>query len=385
MSLSAADRITKNHIWLMGNPSTMHYSGILMVGEVIITEDVPTAATNGRDVMYNPHFVEGLTDPQIRGLQLHEAGHKCYQHLFLWQSLYKEDAELANQACDYCINLEIKDLDPYGRDIALPEGGLLDEKYRGMDSKQIFELLKEDKANGGQSKGEPMDEHMWQDAQGLPEEERQALAKEIDNAIRQGAFMAGKQGLGAPRSFLELMQPSIIWQDQLRDYVSSVCSGKSDSTWARPNRRYLSMDLYLPSTISETIGAILLVVDTSGSVSQEALTKAIAEIVGIAENCTPDRIDLLYCDSAVAQHETYFEGDYHSLATSTSPKGFGGTDMGAAFEYAKENKLDPVVCVVITDMYTPWPSEIPPYPVIWVDTEGGSIMPSFGSVLRIKS
>jgi hypothetical protein len=36
-------------------------------------------------------------------------------------------------------------------------------------------------------------------------------------------------------------------------------------------------------------------------------------------------------------------------------------------------------------MYTPWPSEIPPYPVIWVDTEGGSIMPSFGSVIRIKS
>jgi predicted metal-dependent peptidase len=384
MALTTADKITKGHIFLMGHKPTMHYAGIFMVGDVHITEDVPTAATNGCDVMYNPQFVDSLTEQQLRGLQLHEAGHKAYQHLFIWQDLYKEDADLANRAADYVINLEIYDLDPYGREIALPEGGLLDEKYRGMDTKQVFDLLKQDKEEGGQGgKGKPMDDHQWEDAQGLPEEERQALAKEIDNAIRQGAFLAGKQGGNVPRSFEALMEPKIDWADQLREYVSSVSKGSGMSTWAKPNRRFMPMGLYLPSQISESIGNIVIGIDTSGSIDQAAITAALSELVGICNNTTPERVDLLYWDTQVAAHETYFEGDYAGLVTSTKPAGGGGSCTVKVFEYIKTNKLDPLVCIHITDGHIEYPQLPPNYPVLWVLCND-SDQPPFGSCIRVK-
>ena len=297
MSLSTQDRITKTHIWLMSNPSTMHYSGIIMIGDVRITEDVPTAATDGCNVMYNPHFVNSLTDPQLRGLCLHEANHKCFQHLYVWQDLWKQDAKLANMATDYVNNLMIYDLDPSGREIALPPHPCLDQQYRDMDSGQVFDLLKQNPPTGCAGH---TDSHLWEDAQALPEEEKQALSREIDNAVRQGAFMAGKLNGQVSRGFNALMEPKLDWRELLRDYVSSVCVGKGTSTWARPNRRYLSMDLYLPSQISEAIGGIAIVVDTSGSVNAELLTKFMAEIIGIAENTQPEALHLICCDGDVA-------------------------------------------------------------------------------------
>ena len=153
MNQAAADRITKNHVWLMGDKRTMAYSGILMVGDVSIDDTIDTARTNGKDVRYSPDYLATLLDKEVRGLILHEAGHKAYQHLILWQALYKEDPERANKACDYVLNIGIHDLDPYENDIKLPEGALLDFKYRGMDSKQIFDLLKEDGDDGDGSGG----------------------------------------------------------------------------------------------------------------------------------------------------------------------------------------------------------------------------------------
>jgi hypothetical protein len=47
-------------------------------------------------------------------------------HLFTWRKLFEEDADLANRATDYVVNLELFDLDKYGSFISMPKGGLLD-------------------------------------------------------------------------------------------------------------------------------------------------------------------------------------------------------------------------------------------------------------------
>ena len=382
MALSASDRITKANIFLMGHPPTLHFSGLLMVGDTRISDEVPTAATNGRDCVYNPEFIEGLTDPELRGLILHENLHKAYQHLFLWQSLYKEDAHRANRSCDFVVNLEIKDLDPRGVNITLPPDPCLDEKYRGMDSKQVFDLLKEEG-----DKGKPLDEHQWEDAQNLPEEERQAIAKEINAAIRQGALLAGKLGGNVPRSFADLQNPKVDWREQLRNYMINVCAGRGDSTWAKPNRRWLHEGIYMPSQISESIGGIVVGIDTSGSINREALTSAISELISICDTTTPERVDLLYWDTKVAGHETYFEGDYGNIAKSTKPKGGGGSSSFKVFEYIKkELVMQPVSVIMITDGYIDYPETSPLYPVLWVICGGSehSAVP-FGSVIRVQS
>jgi predicted metal-dependent peptidase len=383
MALTIEDRITKAHVALMQHPKTMAFSGILMVGKTSVSHTMPTAGTNGRDVIYGHDFVDGLTDAELRGLVLHENKHKMYQHLFIWRKLYEEDAQLANLACDYVINLEIKDLDRSGQFITLPKDGCIDEKYRGLDSGEVFKLLQQDKKNGKGNGGKPLDDHQWEDAKTMSEADKQALVKEIDSAIRTGALMAGKQGGDIDRSFDALMQSKIDWKEQLREFVSTICVGKGDSTWAKPNRRWLQQDMYLPSQVSESISGIGVGIDTSGSISGEDIAKALTELVTICNTCTPERVDLMYWDTRVAAHEVYFEGDYAGLVTSTKPAGGGGSSSLCAFEYVKEKSLKPACVVMITDGYIEYPQGAPSYPVLWVIVGGNKTPPPFGVTLRV--
>jgi predicted metal-dependent peptidase len=355
MVLTAEDRITKAHIALMQDKRTLAYSGLLMVGKVEVKDDCPTAKTNGRDIVYGRAFVESLTDGELRFLILHETKHKLYQHLFVWRKIHEEDAMLANMACDYVINLEIQDLNKWGDFLVMPKVGLVDEKYRGLDG-----------------------------AQSLDEAEKEELAKEINSAVRTGALLAGKQGGEVDRSFDAAMQAQVDWAEQLREFVSTVCAGKGDSTWAKPNRRWLQHDVYMPSQISESIGSICVGIDTSGSISGEAISKALAELVSICNNTTPEKVDLLYWDTEVAAHEQYREDNYSGLVTSTKPKGGGGSSSLCVFDYVVKNKLDPKCIIMITDGYIEFPQTAASCPTIWVMVENKITVPPFGSVIRVR-
>jgi predicted metal-dependent peptidase len=389
--MKAEDRILKAHIALMQDTRTLAYSGIIMVGKTAIRDDIDTAATNGRDVFYGRAFIDSLTDPEIRGLVLHEAKHKLYQHFFVWQKLFEEDHELANMACDFVINLEILDIDRGGSFIKLPACGCIDAQYRGMSSGDVFAKLKEkhgDKqsraSNGSDGLGEGLDEHQWQDAASLSPEEKEQLSREIDCAVRTGALLAGKQGGDVDRSFEALMASKVDWREQLREFVSATCAGKGDSTWAKPSRRWLSQDIYMPSQISETVGSMCVAIDTSGSIDDAAITKALSEVVAICDNTTPEKVDLLYWDTQVASHEQYREDNYAGLVASTKPAGGGGTDVGCVMQYIDDNKLKPECTIIITDGYTDFPREHPTYPVIWVIVGGSNVVPPFGSVIRLE-
>jgi predicted metal-dependent peptidase len=382
MVLTAEDKITKAHIALMGNPKTMAYSGLLMVGKMTVDDGCPTAKTNGRDVVYGRAFVESLIDAELRFLILHECKHKMYQHLFVWRKLFEEDADLANRACDYVINLEIRDIDPYNGFLMMPKGGLCDEMYRGLDSGQIFAKLKQDKEEGKGNGGEPMDDHDWEGAEQLDAEEQAELAKEIDSAVRTGALLAGKQGGSVDRGFEAVMGSKVDWTEQLREFVSSVCVGKGDSTWAKPSRRWLQHDIYMPSQISESIGGITVGIDTSGSISGEAIAKALGELVSICDNTSPEKVDLLYWDTAIASHEQYRD-DYSGLVTSTKPMGGGGSSSLCVFDYVIKNKLEPMCIIMITDGYIEFPQVAPSCPTIWVMVDNKHTVPPFGSVIRV--
>jgi len=67
MALTAEQRIERCHIELMKHPHFVAYSGILMIGECKVEDNLPTACTNGRDVRYGRKFVESLNDRFARG------------------------------------------------------------------------------------------------------------------------------------------------------------------------------------------------------------------------------------------------------------------------------------------------------------------------------
>ena len=367
-TMTAEKKIERANVRLMGHKATMAYSSILMIGSTTIDDHFPTACTNGRDKIYGRAFVDGLSDAQINGLILHEANHVKYQHGYIWKHLCKENKQLANMAMDYVINLEIYDLHKeHPSFIELPEGALLDEQYRGMDTQQVFEKLKQ-QGGGGEGEGDGTSGFDVHDFDSLTDEQKKDLSGQIEQAIRQGALMAGKMGGDVDRSFENLMEPKVNWKDQLREFVSATTTGKDDSTWRRPNRRCLQHDMYMPSTISETMGNLVVVIDTSGSIDAELASSFLSEVKGICDNVSPEQIHLLCCDAVVQSHELFSREDYGALLNKRTFRGGGGTDMRVALDYVYEKQLNPELILVLTDGYTAFPTELR-CPTLWGITD----------------
>jgi predicted metal-dependent peptidase len=358
--LTAEQRIEKVHVKLMRHKNFCLFSGLFMVGKVVVDETTPTAKTNGVNVIYGREFVDRLNDKQLAFLILHENMHKAYRHLVVWDKLWKKNPMLANASCDYVINLQIRDYDPQGYDVEMPTDengeqlGLIDEKYRGMDAHQVFLLLekeqKEQGGGGGQG-GQGMDEHDWENAQeGTPEEQEQ-VAKDIEGALRQGAILAGKMGGNVSRDINELLTPKVNWKDALRDFVKTSTQGKDQTTWRRLHKRYIGMDIIMPSTYDEKVGSIIVAIDTSGSIGGEELAQFLSEVKSICDEVSPEKIDLLYWDTNVAGHETYMGSELATLTETTQAKGGGGTSPECVPFYMKENRLEPECVIMLTDGY----------------------------------
>lgn len=393
-------KLQRVKITLLRNPKFALMSGILMVGKTFVDDKTPTARTNGRDETYGVSFIKMLNEKELAFVVLHEAMHKMYRHLTTWRKLHDEDHQLANYACDYVINLQLRDLDPYEVDIAMPKDkdgkvmGLIDERFRGMNAKQVFDILKQEQeqeqgGGGGDGEGEGgFDDHDWDGAKELTEEQKKELEREIDQAIRQGVMAEQKvKGSGAgglARELGDLLAPKVDWRDVLREFVKSVCAGKDVSTWRRVNRRFIGSGVYMPTLVSETVGHIVLAIDTSGSIGGSELNAFLSESKAIFETVRPEMVDLLYWGSSVVAHETYGPESMDSLVQSTKPVGGGGTSPTCITEYMKEKKIEPECVIVLTDGYVgddwggTWPC-----PVLWCIVGGNTTVAPNGKTVHV--
>ena len=388
VALTAEQRIEKAVMSIMAHDKYVGLSSVLMIGDRTVVDDIPTACTNGRDERYGREFVDSLSDPELRFLILHEAYHKMYSHLTTWKHLYDKQPRIANAACDYVINVQLVDGDAGEGFIEMPEIGLFDIDYRGMDSAQVFHKIYQDtdgSGGGGHGgEGEPLDTHDWEGADSLTTEEKRDLEREVDEAIRQGALVAGKLGSGGARELEELLKPQIDWRDALREFIATTCAGNDFSTYARPNRRYLSANVYLPSGISQQIEELVIAIDTSGSIRQSDLAVFLSEVGSICETVHPQAIRLLYWDTEVCADERYDRTELDTLVQSTKPAGCGGTDVTCVPEYMTKHRITPQAVVVFTDGYVWGNWGTWSCPVLWTIYDNPKARPDCGKVTHIK-
>ena len=377
------DRVTKAHIKIMTSPEFCMFSGVLSIGGVTFTKDIPTACTNGRDVFYNPDFIKTFGNKELVFLVLHENMHKVLQQLTLWNTLFKEDARLANIAADYVVNGQIKDADPNEQVAVMPKCALYDKKYKDMTTKQVFDLLKKNPPPmGGQGdKGETLDSHDWEGAEEMGKEEKKELQKQIDHALRQGEILRGKMSGNRHRGVDRLLQPKVNWREQLRDFITSVSKTKDMTSFKRPHRRFIGQDIYMPSMIGESIHKIIVAGDLSGSIDEQTERMFLTEIIKICEDLTPDTVELLWWDTAVQGHEIYSYGEYDTIFQRTKPKGGGGTTVGCVNQFIKDKRLTPDVVIIFTDGYVEndWGGAWT-HPTLWAITERDMVSPHGKSI-----
>ena len=412
-NLTEEQRLDKAVVAIMSHKKYVALAPVLMVGKRIIVDDpsVPTACTNGRDEWYGREFVKKLNDAELRFLVLHEVWHKLYKHLIIWLHLYEEDPFLANCANDFVSNLEIVDenQDGFATMTGELEKGCYDEKYRGMDSAQVYNLLRQDlptppppprgipndsgEDGAGANQGSetlpngqsPFDTHDWEGAKELTPEEKRALGRELDEAIRQGTLIAGKMGSGGARDFSELLKAQVDWREALRDFISDTCTGKDYSTYRKPNRRFLSLGIYMPSGVTETVGELVLAVDTSGSIGQREITQFLSEIKSICDTVQPDGVRLLYWDTKICRDEKYDKEDLKTIVESTKPEGGGGTNVRCVTEYIRDEAINAQACIVLTDgdLYNGWGEWN--MPVLWCVMDNDSKTADVGKTIHINS
>lgn len=107
---------------------------LALFAERKITEAVPTAATDGRKLYFNPRFVESLTPRELDGLVVHELLHAALLHALRRKG---RQPDRWNVAADYVVNAMIKS----EAHLDLPEGGLYNPDYAERDVEEVYEML----------------------------------------------------------------------------------------------------------------------------------------------------------------------------------------------------------------------------------------------------
>ena len=331
-----------------------------------LDDSVKTAATDGKQVLFNPKFCEELSDEELKFLVAHECMHPMLEHNF---RRGERNHRKWNQAADYVINKLLTD-EGIGK---MPKCGLLDDSIyqAGKGSSDgIYNILPDSQDGDG---NDPLDD--CRDGDGSPAEQAQQAAEwkvRVAQAA-QAAKMMGKMSAGLARVVDEVLQPKVDWRDVLRRFVEKC---KSDQrTFARPNRRFLSQGLYLPSVTGESLGEIAFAVDCSGSITQDTISQFAAEITRVKEDGNPSCIHIVYFDSEVSHYEKFTrDDDLH-----VEPHGGGGTAFSPVFQYLQENAIEPVACIFLTDLCCNDFGDVPDYPVLWVSTDEGTA--PFGEVV----
>lgn len=203
----------------------------------------------------------------------------------------------------------------------------------------------------GQGKGCPQHGGCCQGAGDLSEAEMKELEKKIDQAVIQAARIAQKRGTvpaWAKRHLEEITVAKMNWIEKTRQWVDARVP--TDYSWSRPRKQNLAFGSYTPSFSVESVGAIAIFVDTSGSIGDDLLKVFGSEMQGIFSQLRPLELHVLYIDAAVAGYEKFDRADFFKL----NPAGGGGTSFRPGYEYLKQKGIEVRGVIYLTDLYGDW-------------------------------
>ena len=401
----------------MKHHETALYSGVMLMGKSEVSDNLFTAYTDGVNKRYSRPFLETIiSEPKLRGLVLHENLHVALKQIPRGKDMWKEDSKIANMAADFVVNDIIKNITgkvASGNEqlVELPDGALYDSFFHNWNMREVYNYIRKEnpqrqkpqagdgnadgqggvgddeqdssppssgtenkiKANGKEYDmgGDGFDEHDWEN---MSAEEVKDLNDKIDRALREGGMLAGRMGGKIPRSISDLLEPKIDWREALREFVSSTMKGKDEFTWRRMNKRQMANDIYMPSMENETIGEVVVAIDTSGSIGSVELTEFATELASICDLVSPDAVRVLWWDTDVHGEQLFKSDQYQSIASLLKPLGGGGTHVGCVSKYINQKKINAEAVIVFTDGYVESDIEwniVPP--TLWMITQNKSL------------
>ena len=400
------------------------YAAIIFGLPFVETHRTQTMATDGKCIYFNRTFVQNSTDDELLAVLFHEGLHVSLGHHLRRGNI---DPRLWNMAADYAINIIVQQAR-----LSLPNGALLDQKYRGMTAEQIARLLKqkqpgqpeqpqppqgdddgEGEGQGGSGAGDDTDDDQDQDddgqgqggddaddgeddaPSGAPDDFDQPgeiwdavddagerlggddLA-EAEETLRRDVIVAAMAEKAAGSGTITLddgvvdaaKAPTVDWVEAMADFLNRAYAG--EPTLAKPARRHLWEGNYFPSMQGVGGGDLVIAIDTSQSVSQKEAEQFASEIDAIRETIKPDRTCVIYCDDFIQKGrdgQSYDVFDSYEDIEVRAIKGYG-TRFEPPFHLVDQEGLEPHAFIYFTDGWATVGdiANIVNYPVLWATT-----------------
>ena len=415
-------RLTKMRIKLLLD--RCFYGNLALHLKLVEDESIPTMATDGKSIIYNKTFVDGLEDWELEYILCHEILHNVFYHLTRRDN---REPRRWNMAIDYATNSIL--FKEFGKN---PDGALYNHKFDGMNAEHIYSKIpdlnkgqngkgqggsKDGNGKGQGGSGDDGDDNKNGKGKGNNVVKKDGIEIELDkngnvkkvngekvkdydihkdikgskseieemekewkiNTTKsyQQSKMVGKLPNGMDIFIKELMQPKLDWRNMMKQFVVSIA--KSDYRWLPPNKKHIHRGMYLPSLTSESLGDVVVIVDNSAS-TLHLQKRFFSECNGLLQQYDVN-LHLIVVDVKVQSYEVYHKGDEIKKQYS----GGGGTDLRNAFDYIKDKAIMPTVVVCLTDGYTPFPKR-EEYPTLWVISEDGVEFEDipFGQKVRVE-
>lgn len=396
----------------------------------------PGIGTMGVDehwrLYYDPAISTKWNEEQITAVLFHEVNHILRGHQIDNRARHFMHCTPPSSSCSKCAEQSMRwnwaadaEINPglVKLGFKLPEDGIFPDKFKMPDGKlaeEYYDMFDKQNqppppqqcgqcGNGGQSKqkqqgqgqqpGQPGHQHghgcgsvagnkqPYEDgepseADKLSQTEKDLMIRDVAKKIEDHIKNRGNVPGGLEIWAQNILHPKVPWQKELR--VSSLrnvaeCAGKREYSYKRPHRRQACSQVLMP-TLRDFKPRVGIIRDTSGSMGSDDHARTLGETRGILEALGGEVIDI-EVDCAV-----------HGVKKVRSVKevkiqGGGGTDMGVGIDHAATLKPKLDLVVVLTDGYTPWPSNPPPFKCIVVLTQGQAKnqVPGWAKVIVIEN
>jgi predicted metal-dependent peptidase len=354
---------TKTKVFLGSNAA---FLGPLMCSlEFIWSTDVPTAATNGVYVKWNPYYFHFLTPAGRQSILVHELWHVGLMHMLRRGT---RNMEVWNYACDTVLD-NMMDLEGYVIDETLfppelfPPGSQTFKahvKYGTKAAEEIYDDM-------AKSSTPPPAGGMGMDLI-EPSPGDSTIQHQVINAVISAVHAAKLAGAGNLPGDLEttikkFLQPKIDWDKALFGFFNEL--GGQDYSWARPNRRY--QDMYLPSLREEydALSHIIYYEDVSGSISEADAIRFNSEFKYVHDYFRPEKMTMVQFDTRIQKEDVFLKDDEF---LEIKIVGRGGTSLHCVHEHIVKHK--PSAVVVFSDLQcepmAPLPPDLAHVPIIWI-------------------
>lgn len=350
------------------------FAALALFAQYEVTEDVPTAATDGETIYINPGFWDSLEAAEQDGLLLHEVLHAALGHCTRRGS---RDLSLWNTAADIVINGMI--LAEPG--MVLPAGGMRDDRLAHFSTEEVYEILKRERPDGPSPALQDLLE--THDDRPGSADRAASLQQHWSEAMQRARAIMHSLGQEAPlsgmRRELEALEPGHLdWRAWLWRYLV-----QTPTDFSGYDRRFIGRGLYLEALQGESV-RVHVCLDTSGSVTDAQIQTFLSEVRGIASSYPHLVCDLYFADASL-------NGPYR-LGSADLPEkifGGGGTSFRPFFERLERDTPygETALAIYLTDGFGSFPERTPTIPVLWVLTAGGLDLKRlpFGERVRLSA